>query len=310
MLQLYALHSAGSWGIGDLGDLRAFATWTGTEHGAGAVLLNPLHAITPVPPVQPSPYTPSSRRFGTPLALRLTDLPAYARADPATRAEVDALRPETTGGRIEHDRVWAAKRAAAELLWRSEGRPEPRDAAADLWEFATFCALAERYGGHWSRWPEPLRHPDGPGVAAARAELRPADRLPRLAAAAGAGAARPRSGTRPGRPASRVIHDLAVGCDPEGADGWALQDVLARGVRVGRPAGRVQPAGPGLGAAAVAPGPAGRHRLRRLPRPAARAAAAGRRAAHRPRRRAVAAVVGAARRVRRTAAPTCTTTPR
>ena len=93
MLQLYALHSPESWGIGDLGDLRAFAAWTGPEHGAGAVLLNPLHAITPVPPVQPSPYTPSSRRFGTPLALRITDLDAYAHADPATRAEVDALRP-------------------------------------------------------------------------------------------------------------------------------------------------------------------------------------------------------------------------
>jgi 4-alpha-glucanotransferase len=33
----------------------------------------------------------------------------------------------------------------------------------------------------------------------------------------------------------RVVHDLAVGCDPEGADGWALQDVLALGVRVGAP---------------------------------------------------------------------------
>ena len=53
------------------------------------------------------------------------------------------------------------------------GRPEPRDAPGDLWEFATFCALAERYGGHWSRWPEALRHPGGPGVAAARAELAP-----------------------------------------------------------------------------------------------------------------------------------------
>ena len=234
MLQLYALHSAGSWGIGDLGDLREFATWTGTEHGAGAVLLNPLHAITPVPPVQPSPYTPSSRRFGTPLALRLTDLDAYARADPATRAEVDALRPETAGGRIEHDRVWAAKRAAAELLWRSDGRPEPRDAGADLWEFATFCALAERYGGHWSRWPAALRHPDAPAVAAARAELAPRvafhawlqqqvqQQLGEVRAAARAAGV-------------TVMHDLAVGCDPEGADGWALQDVLALGVRVGAP---------------------------------------------------------------------------
>jgi 4-alpha-glucanotransferase len=33
----------------------------------------------------------------------------------------------------------------------------------------------------------------------------------------------------------RIVHDLAVGCDPEGADGWALQDVLALGVRVGAP---------------------------------------------------------------------------
>jgi 4-alpha-glucanotransferase len=234
MLQLYALHSAGSWGIGDLGDLRAFATWTGTEHGAHAVLLNPLHAITPVPPVQPSPYTPSSRRFGTPLALRLTDLPAYIRADPATRAEVDALRPETTGGRIEHDRIWAAKRSAAELLWRSEGRPEPRDAPGDLWEFATFCALAERYGGHWSRWPESLRHPGGPGVAAARAEL-----APRIAFHAWL-QQQVQEQLREVREAARaagvrVIHDLAVGCDPEGADGWAWADVLARGVRVGAP---------------------------------------------------------------------------
>lgn len=234
MLQLYALHSAGSWGIGDIGDLREFARWTGAEHGARAILLNPLHAVTPVPPVQPSPYTPSSRRFGTPLALRLTDLPAYARADAATRAEVDALRPETIGDRIDYDRVWAAKRSGAELLWRADGRPEPRDAGADLWEFATFCALAERYGGQWSRWPEELRHPDAPGVAAARAELAPRvgfhawlqqqvqQQLGEVREAARAAGI-------------TVIHDLAVGCDPEGADGWALQDVLARGVRVGAP---------------------------------------------------------------------------
>lgn len=234
MLQLYALRSAGSWGIGDLGDLRAFTEWTGAEHGADAVLLNPLHAITPVPPVQPSPYTPSSRRFGTPLALRITDLAAYARADGPTRAEVDALRPELTGGRIEHDRVWAAKRAALELLWRSEGRPEPCGAGPDLEEFATYCALAERYGARWSRWPQGLRRPDGPDVAAAKADLAPRvafhvwvqrqvqDQLAGVRDAARVVGV-------------RVVHDLAVGCDPEGADGWALQDVLAQGVRVGAP---------------------------------------------------------------------------
>ena len=32
-----------------------------------------------------------------------------------------------------------------------------------------------------------------------------------------------------------VMHDLAVGVDPNGADAWALQDVLALGVNVGAP---------------------------------------------------------------------------
>ena len=234
MLQLYALHSQGSWGIGDLGDLRTFVDWTGREHGAAAVLLNPLHAVTPVPPLQPSPYTPSSRRFATPLALRVTDLELYREADADTRAEVDALRPDTVDDRIEHDRVWAAKRSACELLWRAAGRPEPTGLPDDLWDFATFCAIAERHGGRWTRWPEELRHPASPAVDALRREL-----APRIAfhawlqeqvqhQLADVRAVAQEVGVR-------VVHDLAVGTDPEGADGWALQDVLALGVHVGAP---------------------------------------------------------------------------
>lgn len=232
MLQLYALHSRGSWGIGDLGDLTALIRG---GHGAGAVLLNPLHAITPVPPVQPSPYTPSSRRYATPLALRITDLPAYAAADAATRAEVDALRPETTGDRIAHDRVWAAKRSALEALWRSAGHPDG-DPDDDLRDFATYCALAERYGGRWSLWPAELRRPDGPGVAAAREEL-----APRVAfhawvqRQAEAQLAAVRAAAKDAGMPVGVIHDLAVGCDPEGADAWMLQDVLALDATVGAP---------------------------------------------------------------------------
>lgn len=161
MLQLYALHSERSWGIGDLGDLREFVRWTAHEHGAGAVLLNPLHAPGPTHPVQPSPYTPSSRRFANPLALSVTDLDAYRRADPDTRVEVDALRVHIRSdetARIDHDLVWAAKRSALELLWRSEGRPAP-EMSDGLRDFATWNALAERHGGRWSRWPSELRDP-------------------------------------------------------------------------------------------------------------------------------------------------------
>lgn len=232
MLQLYALHSRSSWGIGDLGDLTALIRG---GHGAGAVLLNPLHAITPVSPVQPSPYTPSSRRYATPLALRITDLPAYTAADAATRAEVDALRPETTGDRIAHDRVWAAKRSALEALWRSAGHPDGNP-DADLTSFATYCALAERHGGRWSLWPGDLRRPDSAGVAAAQRELAPRiafhSWVQRQAEAQLAGV---RAAAREAGMPVGVIHDLAVGCDPEGADAWMLQDVLALDATVGAP---------------------------------------------------------------------------
>jgi 4-alpha-glucanotransferase len=247
MLQLYALRSSRSWGIGDLGDLREFVDWTAREHGAGAVLLNPLHAPGPTHPVQPSPYTPSSRRFANPLALRIEDLDAYRSADPDTRAEVDALRVSATTERIDHDLVWAAKRDALELLWRSQGRPSPLDASTDsdaLRDWATYCALAERHGGRWSRWPRQLRHVGDPAVAAARQELAPrvafhawvqqrcAEQLTAVRSAAH------RAGMALG-----VLHDLAVGVDADGADAWALADVLAAGVRVGAPPDNFSPLG-------------------------------------------------------------------
>ncbi|OBF74262.1 4-alpha-glucanotransferase [Mycobacterium sp. 852002-51613_SCH5001154] len=247
MLQLYALRSARSWGIGDLGDLREFMNWTVAEHGAGAVLLNPLSAPGPTHPVQPSPYTPSSRRFANPLALRVEDLDAYRRADPDTRAEVDALRVSATTERIDHDLVWAAKRSALELLWRAEGRPSPLDGSAagtGLRDWATYCALAERHGGRWSRWPEPLRDVAGPAVAAARRELAPrvafhawvqqrcAEQLVAV-----------RDTARSAGMALGVLHDLPVGVDAEGADAWALADVLATGVSVGAPPDNFTPRG-------------------------------------------------------------------
>ena len=63
-LQLYALRSRASWGMGDLQDLRDFAAWSARELGARFVLMNPACASTPAPPQQPSPYYPSSRQIG------------------------------------------------------------------------------------------------------------------------------------------------------------------------------------------------------------------------------------------------------
>ena len=232
MLQLYALHSAQSWGIGDLADLREFITWTLTAHGSGAVLVNPLHAVTPTFPVQPSPYSPSSRRFINPLYLRITDIGAYRHASPALRAEVDALwipsgGTGSQGERIDHDAVWRAKGAALDLLWRAEGAPCPV-LPEGLRDFATFCALAQRHGPRWSSWPRELQHPAtasaDPQQVAFHAWVQQQCNE-QLAAARDAAHGM----------AIGVVHDLAVGVDPEGADAWALQDVLASGVTIGAP---------------------------------------------------------------------------
>lgn len=232
MLQLYGLHSRDSWGMGDLGDLRSFTAWA-ADQGAGMILVNPLHAITPLTPIERSPYSPSSRSFINPLYLRVTDTTAYARADERIRAQVDALRPDDGGDLVDYDMVWKAKHDALELLFPGEQAVD-LDAIPGLREFATFCALAERYGRNWHEWPEPLRHPGTAAVAAARREL-----SSRVAFHAWLQQLCAEQLAEVSRVARRmgigVVHDLAVGCDPNGADAWALQDVLASGVSVGAP---------------------------------------------------------------------------
>ena len=92
------------------------------------------------------------------------------------------------------------------------------------------------YGSDWHQWPQDLRHPDGPGIAAFAEEH--ADEIDfhrwlqwqldeQLTIAQAHALA---SGMALG-----IMHDLAVGVHPNGADAWALQDVLALGVSAGAP---------------------------------------------------------------------------
>src|SRR5512146_2021183 len=70
-LQLYSLRSRDSWGHGDLRDLADLARWSARDLGASFVLINPLHAAEPLPPISPSPYLPMTRRYISPLYLRI-----------------------------------------------------------------------------------------------------------------------------------------------------------------------------------------------------------------------------------------------
>jgi 4-alpha-glucanotransferase len=247
MLQLYAVMSARSWGIGDIGDLTDLVRWSGSELGAAAVLINPLHAVTPVHPIPGSPYFPSSKRFVNPLYLDVGAVPELESAPAGVRARFDHLRAVHAAGpveRIDRDAVWRAKGEALALLHAVPRSPE-RAASYSAYrervgqavdDFAAFCALAEVHGASWQDWPAELHDPRGTAVDLARTQH--AERVDfhrwlqwlcdeQLATAQ-------RTAREAGMPVG-VVHDLAIGVDPGGSDGWSMRDSLAIGVTVGAP---------------------------------------------------------------------------
>ena len=234
MLQLYSLHSAGSWGIGDFADLAELAARSAREQDAGVLLVNPVQAFAPAHPVERSPYSPASRRFANPIYLRVTATETFARAEPGTQDAVRALALDAGGELIDYDAVWEAKRAALELLWPDRVETTPDDAG--LRDFATFCALAEVHGADWRDWPEQFRSPAGPEVALAREELK--DRVDFYGWLQHLCHQQLEDARRAAREAGMtvgIVHDLPVGVHPGGADTWAARDVFAAAVRVGAP---------------------------------------------------------------------------
>jgi 4-alpha-glucanotransferase len=248
-VQLYSVRSRASWGHGDLRDLADLAAWSSRELGADFVLVNPLHAAEPLSPVSASPYLPMTRRHVSPLYLRIEDIPEYAGLNARDRARIGALAAplraaSTTAALIDRDAVWAAKRAALEIIRTvplSAGRRAELDAfrAGDreaLDDWAAWCAIAEVHGPDWRTWPAALADPRSAHVAALRRTL--ADRvdfhawLQWLVAeqSAAAQVAAKQAGMTIG-----IINDLAVGAHPGGADAWARQDVIVPGVSVGAP---------------------------------------------------------------------------
>ncbi|MGL4743083.1 MAG: 4-alpha-glucanotransferase [Dermatophilaceae bacterium] len=246
--QIYQVRSAGSWGFGDLTDLADLATWAGSEHGAGFVLVNPLHAGEPSPPLEPSPYLPTTRRFVSPLYLRVENIVEVAnlpvaQADAVARHARDARAAEGAS-RIDRDVVWAAKKAALRLIFEVPRSPERQRGFTQFCEregegllrFATWCVLAEQHGLPFADWPAALRDPASAEAMAVRVEYRDEVDFHRwlqwqLQQQLAAVQQRARAAGMP----LGVVHDLAVGVHPGGADAWALGPALARGVTVGAP---------------------------------------------------------------------------
>ncbi|MGN6790976.1 MAG: 4-alpha-glucanotransferase [Streptosporangiaceae bacterium] len=248
-VQLYSVRSRRSWGHGDLHDLADLARWSGRHLGAGFILINPLHAAEPAVPVTNSPYLPMTRRYVSPMYLRIEDLPEYQQLNLAQREYIDELASplraaSSTSDLIDRDAVWEAKRLALELVYSVGLAPERKERyrrfldreGSELDAWASWCALAELHGPDWRNWPSELADPRQ-GVARTRTgPLRERAAFhawlqwlldEQLAEVHRAGRA---AGLAIG-----VIADLAVGVHPGGADAWAHQDLLVRGMSVGAP---------------------------------------------------------------------------
>ncbi|MFJ5720033.1 4-alpha-glucanotransferase [Streptomyces sp. NPDC093149] len=251
LVQLYSLLSARSWGMGDLGDLADLAAWSGRTLGTGFVQVNPLHAAVLGDPTDPSPYRPSSRRFPDPVHLHVESVPEYGHVP--DRGALDDLRQDAAtlgdtvlnkGALIDRDAVWELKRQALERVVDVPLTPGRRAAYCDflaeqgqaLEDHALWCALAEVHGSDWHSWPAALRDPRSRATARARRELM--DRVDfhcRLAWLTDSQLAAAQRAALDAGMAVGIVHDLAVGVHPGGADAWAQQDALAHGMSVGAP---------------------------------------------------------------------------
>lgn len=246
MAQLYSVRSKDSWAIGDARDLAEMGSFFGAV-GADFLLINPLHAAEALPPITPSPYLPTSRRFLSPLYIRPEDIPEVAYLPGPERSLVawageDVKAANTSNDPLDRDRAWTAKNQALAVIY-AHGLSDARrrdfqrfreHEGQGLEDFALWCALSEKYAG--TPWPAELAAPDTARAALERIEL--AERIDyfcwlqwvldeqletaqRAATCAGMGLG--------------LMQDLAVGVHPRGADVWMDASVFATGIAVGAP---------------------------------------------------------------------------
>ncbi|MDR3070095.1 MAG: 4-alpha-glucanotransferase, partial [Propionibacteriaceae bacterium] len=172
-IQLYSVMSEDSWGIGDLRDLADFGVWAGGYMHADYVLVNPLEAAAPQPPLEDSPYLPTSRSFLNPIYIRPEAIEEYAALLGKERDKIGSVKRSlkarlASESLIDRDLVMASKISALWVVFE-QPRRLARELAlqafvgregVDLQRFARWCVLSREYGLDWRVWPAQLQQPD------------------------------------------------------------------------------------------------------------------------------------------------------
>ena len=208
-----------------------------------------VHAAQPVPPLEPSPYLPSSRRYVNPLYIRPELIPEYAALSQHKRERIDRLRVDllkTVSGSelIQRNPIWVAKLDALRVIY-DEGLSEVRTMAKEnfvrgegrmLTQFATWCAVTAEFGTDWRHWPTEYQRPSSPEVAAfAARNAREIDFFIWLQWVADNQLREAQSAARAANMRVGIMNDLAVGVSNASAEAWVLGDAFASGIGVGAP---------------------------------------------------------------------------
>ncbi len=241
-VQLYGMRSRESWGIGDFSDLKTLNEWS-AKRGARYTLINPLHAATPTPGQQPSPYFPTSRVWRNPLYIRIEHVAGWALVAGELAEVATAARAMLDDRRINRDQVRLAKMFALERIWQlwSENQnaipTESRQSFSNwrahhgeaLTYFGLYCALVEQHGGDIREWPTTLSNAQASAVPEALGKHR--DRIAFHAWLQWL----TESQLAQANEALPVMTDLAIGVDRAGADAWVWPAAFSRTMTVGAP---------------------------------------------------------------------------
>lgn len=251
MSQLYSIRSSGSWGIGDYEDLKTLLVESKKKTGADFMLINPLHAAEPVPPIEPSPYLPISRRFINFSYIRPESMPEYAVLSPEDKAKVDELheqvKPLNGNARIlDRETMWRTKMQALWIIYKS-GLSAQRQAEFDQYlaevgdeieSYATWCLCYDKWGasnGSDDDWVRKYNR-DSEEVAQLRAQY--PDTLEFYRWLEWVATEQLHAAQQAAREAGMkigIVADMAVGVHPAGSDLWWNPERFAKGATVGAP---------------------------------------------------------------------------
>ena len=250
MAQMYSIRSAESWGVGDYGDLKLLLSDAATKSHADFMLINPIHATAPVPPLEPSPYLPESRRFLNVTYIRPQDIAEYAELNEADQAEVARLHAEASPANdsiepLDINSAWWHKRQALELVYnvpRSVERQAAFDAfkeaaGPDLRAFAAWSVAFQVWGAPWEgTWFKDTNRDSPEVVKLMREHADMVDFECWLQWIADEQVTAAQNAARDSGMALGLMQDMAVGVHSLGADVWWNPERFAVGsVTVGCP---------------------------------------------------------------------------